>query len=74
MGIGRTSKVVINGTEYVIINGEKVKGKDVCLLSTLKPPVEMKLAVLKCTDGEVEASDYMEADYQEVLFKLLQKK
>lgn len=58
---------------YLLITGEKMENIMFCLISTLKPPVEMKVAELIEQEGTPFIQQYTGGDYKYILKRLLDK-
>ena len=59
--------------KYLVVTGEKLEGITFALISTLEPPIEMKVVELTYNDGETMIQKYTGGDYMYILKMLLEK-
>ena len=59
--------------KYFIISGENLEGITFCLVSTINPPIEIKVAELKNEQGSATIQQYFGKDYKFILKRLLEK-
>lgn len=62
-----------DNNKYLILTGEKLEDINFCLISTLKSPVEMKVAELINNQGVTSICQYQGGDYKYILKRMLDK-
>lgn len=74
MKIKKNSIITLaDNNKYLILTGEKLEDITFCLISTLKPPIEMKVAELVNNQGTSFLVPYKGGDYKYILKRLLNK-
>lgn len=74
MKIKKNSIITLDDNQrYMVITGEKLEDVTFCLISTLKPPIEMKVAELINNQGSPLIRQYKGGDYKYILKRLLDK-
>ena len=59
--------------KYLVVTGEKLEGITFALISSIEPPIEMKVVELTYNDGETMIQKYTGGDYKYILKMLLEK-
>lgn len=62
-----------NGDKYLIVTGETLEDITFCLVSTLEPPIEMKVVELIKKQDKPIIQPYTGGDYKYILKRLLEK-
>ena len=62
-----------DGKRYLIVTGETLEDITFCLISTIKPPIEMKVVELTKEQGVPVIQQYTGGDYKYILKRLLEK-
>lgn len=62
-----------DGKEYLIVSLEKLEGIRFCLISTLQPPIEMKVVEIIEKENISFLQKYTGGDYKYILKRLLEK-
>ena len=74
MKIKKNSIITLaDNNKYLMLTGEKLEDITFCLISTLKPPIEMKVAELSNNQGTPFLIQYKGEDYKYILKRLLNK-
>lgn len=59
--------------KYLVVTGEQLEGITFALISSIEPPIEMKVVELTYNDGETMIQKYTGGDYMYILKMLLEK-
>lgn len=74
MKISKNSIITLEGNrKYFVIAGETLEDINFCLISTVKPPIEMKVVEVIKNNGSLLVKQYKGGDYKYILKRLLEK-